>query len=421
MGDKRFIAVILIGGIALVIGDPLLPLLFVSQLFWLRQLVNATERLLHGRPRRQWIEGVAALTIILLIANGFARLDSPAWDNTHLNRLALVFEEIFWVWFVGCFAGFVLYAVFWSAAHAVAGAIRLYRRVTASTAAVSLPRREFLTRTAILVSATPFAAAGYGLVRGRMDLEITHQPIVLPRLPKAFHGFRIAQLSDLHISAFTTAEDLRRCVTITNDLGPDLVALTGDFVTWDANAQRDITEVLARLRAPHGVFGCLGNHEVYTETQDSLSHLLADAGIRILRHAAVPIASGPDQFNLIGVDFQGCHDCPVPFPTNAYLVGVERLIAPDTVNVLLSHNPNSFDRAAGLGIDLTLSGHTHGGQLSLEFIHRGLSLSHVAFPRDRGWYRKGASQLYVNRGIGTIILPIRFGSRPEITILELLS
>ena len=98
---------------------------------------------------------------------------------------------------------------------------------------------------------------------------------------------------------------------------------------------------------------------------------------------------------------------------------VEHLVMPDTVNILLVHYPNAFDRAAELGIDLTLAGHTHGGQLSLEFVHRGLSLARLETPYVSGWYEKAGAQLYVNRGIGTTGLPIRFGARPEITVFEL--
>ena len=99
--------------------------------------------------------------------------------------------------------------------------------------------------------------------------------------------------------------------------------------------------------------------------------------------------------------------------------GAEGLVMPDTVNILLSHGPDAFDRAVELGIDLTLAGHTHGGQLSLAFLHRGLSLSRLETPYVRGWYEQPGGQLYVNRGIGTTGFPIRFGSRPEITIFEL--
>jgi uncharacterized protein len=132
----------------------------------------------------------------------------------------------------------------------------------------------------------------------------------------------------------------------------------------------------------------------------------------------MPLQTGDEVLNLIGVDFQGNDDGP-DWPQRAYLRGVERLMMPDTANILLSHNPNSFDRAAELGIDLSLAGHTHGGQLSLESAHRGLALGRWEFPSLPGWFEKAGSQLYVNRGIGTIGVPIRLGSRPEITVFEL--
>jgi len=101
------------------------------------------------------------------------------------------------------------------------------------------------------------------------------------------------------------------------------------------------------------------------------------------------------------------------------LQGIEPLVMPNTANILLSHNPNTFDRAAEMGIDLTLAGHTHGGQVTLDFIHPGLSPSQLITPYVRGWFQKGDAQLYVNRGIGILGVPARFGARPEITVLEL--
>jgi uncharacterized protein len=107
-------------------------------------------------------------------------------------------------------------------------------------------------------------------------------------------------------------------------------------------------------------------------------------------------------------------------PVREYLPGVERLLLPDTVNILLSHNPNTFDRAAQMGIDLSLSGHTHGGQLALELPHTCLAPARLITRCIRGWFQKHDAQLYVNRGIGTITFPIRLGARPEITVIELI-
>ena len=135
----------------------------------------------------------------------------------------------------------------------------------------------------------------------------------------------------------------------------------------------------------------------------------------------MPLQVNGETLNLIGVDFQSVQamgrrgEGLVP----RYLEGVQPLVQADTVNILLSHNPNTFDRAAELGIDLSLAGHTQGGQITLEFIHPDLSPSRLITRYIKGWYRKGEAQLYVNSGIGTIGAPIRFAAPPEITLVEL--
>jgi predicted MPP superfamily phosphohydrolase len=403
-----------------------------SQLFWIRRVVDLGERFIPGKPRRAWLTAVVGVAYLFFFAYNLATWDSPHGASTELTLRSVLFEAPFWWWFVGSLAGFILVIVFWAVDRATRAAAWVYRKARgAAELLVAAPkpdsialdppspaRRHFLEQTAAAVTASPFVAAGYGLLYGRLDVEVTRRRIVLARLPKAFEGFRIAQLSDIHISPFMTAGEIRRCAVITNGLKADLVVLTGDFLTWDPGAQGEVVHALAGSRAPYGVFGCLGNHEIYTKTQDSITRLFAAAGIRILRLERASIQSQGESLNLIGVDFQGQHGPPLP--PEAYLRGVQQLVLPETINILLSHNPNSFDRAAQLGIDLSLAGHTHGGQLALEFVHRGLNLSHPDYPYDRGWYKKGSAQIYVNRGIGTIGFPIRFGSPPEITVFELM-
>ena len=235
--------------------------------------------------------------------------------------------------------------VLWTVARAARAAAWIYRRARAAAAghavalepgAIDAPspaRRRFLEQTAVALSATPFVAAAYGLLYGRLDVEVTHRRIRLARLPKAFEGFRIAQLSDVHISPFMPADEIRRCVTITNQLKADLVVMTGDYLAWDPAAQGEVVQALAGLRAPYGVFDCLGNHEVITQTEESIARLFAAQGIRILRQERAPIQLGSDTLNLIGID-----DSQPDFK------GVERLVMPDTVNILLCHFPD-FDRA----------------------------------------------------------------------------
>jgi len=238
----------------------------------------------------------------------------------------------------------------------------------------------------------------------------------------SFEGFHIAQLSDIHISPFTTADYIHRCVVITNDLKPDLIALTGDYIAWDTEQQGEVVRTLAGLRAPFGVFGCLGNHEEESGTEESITRLFTAQGIQILREARAPIVLGGETLNLIGTDDpNGQTETDYQGDLHRKLRQIKELMMPETVNILLSHGdfPDMFDRVAELGIDLMLAGHTHGGQLSLDFVHRGLNLSHLIYDYTSGWYEKNGTQLYVNRGIGTTGFPIRLGARPEITVFEL--
>ena len=270
-----------------------------------------------------------------------------------------------------------------------------------------------------MVTTAPFFLGTYGLLYGRLNLETVTQKIPLPRLPQAFEGFRIAQLSDIHIGPFMPYEQIRKYVDMTNALKPDLIVLTGDFVTSDPSTQEAVVEALSGLTAPFGVFGSLGNHDSWAGVERSITRLFRQRGIRILRSEAVPIAIQGEWFNLIGTDFQSPKQFGPSAPVANLLADVAPLMARDRVNILLSHNPDTFDRAAEMGVDLSMAGHTHGGQAALEFISPEIAPSRLVTPYVAGWFRKPGGQLYVNRGIGTIGVPIRLGAPPEITIYQL--
>ena len=256
----------------------------------------------------------------------------------------------------------------------------------------------------------PFAIGAYGFLYGRLNLEIARHRVRLPRLPKEFAGFRIAQISDIHISAFMPEDQIRKYASIANDLRADLIVLTGDFVTWDPSAEQSVVNAIAGLRAPFGIYACLGNHEAWSQTKDSITTLLEQAGIRVLRDTRASIEHGDETLNLIGIEPDyGWTSHQVPLG----------LAVPGQVNILLSHYPTVFDHAAELGIDLTLAGHTHGGQVKLDFISPDLAPQLLRTPYLAGWFRKPGGQLYVNRGIGTIGVPMRAGASPEITVFEL--
>jgi hypothetical protein len=401
-------------------------LLFVpSQIFWLWQILRLGRRFVTSKRLRTaaWSAGLVVYAVLLAF-NLLWPQSAP--EAAHLTLRAALLEAPFRWWMLSSLLGFAAIAVFYLCGRLGAAVGSLFRKLlpapdSGRAGVLSLERRRFLTRAAVAVSTTPFAACAYGLLYERTEIQTTHQPIRLPALPAAFEGFRIAQISDIHIGPFMPAEDIRRCVEMVNRLKPDLIALTGDFVTWEGSPQRAVVEALAGLRAPYGIFGCLGNHEIWAHVEDSITRLLAQHGAKMLRQEHVLISSGRDHINLIGVDYQ----TETPFgPARAgtvrqYLAGVDSLMLPGTVNILLSHNPNTFDRAAELGIDLSLAGHTHGGQVALEYLSPDLSPARLITAYVRGWYQKGGSQLYVNRGIGTIFSPVRFGSPPEITLYEL--
>jgi predicted MPP superfamily phosphohydrolase len=414
----------------------LLVIFIAAQIFWIKRIIDVAARIVPNQIGRTRLAVVAALIYAFVYAYSYPGIQST---NNHIFRtgydrpLTVITEALFWCWFVGSMLAFFLVLVFGAVDYATRAVTWMYTKIRNTTrqhagAEISTPaspsRRRFLRQSAVLVSATPFVAAGYGLFYGRQAVEVVRQRVRLARLPRVFDGFRIAQLSDIHMGSFTTEDFIRRCVAITNSLRPDLIALTGDYIAWDPGLERRVVSVLAGLRAPHGVFGCLGNHEQESETEEYISGLFTAQGIRILRQERTPIRLGSDELNLIGIDSPR-----TPSEQNEeeeYRRDVNRglhgqLVTPGTVNVLLSHEPSvfMFDRAADLRIDLILTGHTHGGQLALGFGRRSLNLSDLFYRYTTGWYEQRSTKLYVNRGIGTTGFPIRLGARPEITIFEL--
>jgi uncharacterized protein len=365
---------------------------------------------------------------VALMALNLNSVERATLSETHLTlRDALINAPFLWWIFSSTMASFVVLLV-WLIRGLSWGVQSLVTRRplpdgrAASSGSEGLERRRFLEGVATAAVAAPFVAGAYGLFWGRINLQVTRQPIKLTNLPRAFHGFRIAQLSDIHVGPFMSEDQIRKFVRIANDLKPDLIVLTGDFVTWDASTAPAVVNALSGLKAPLGVYGSLGNHDEWAAAEDLLTELFAHSGVRILRQEHTPITAGNESFNLIGVDFTNSRSMSVGgWHLSSYeLEGVEKLMMPGTANILLSHNPDSFNRAAKMGIDLSLAGHTHGGQLALEFISPEIAPSRLITPYVAGWFERPGGQLYVNRGIGTIAAPMRVGAPPEITVYELL-
>ncbi len=383
-----------------------------TQLFWFHRVGDLLKRWVYQRSLRWILTGILlALFASLFSANFYFRRSLE--ETTYLSLRDVLIRVPFWLWTFGSVVGFLLVGVLRFPMGLVHVVRWIWGRISRDREAmlVSLERRAFLERSAYVVGAAPFFLGAYGFLRGRLNLEITPVKVVIPRLPREFHGFRIAQISDIHISGFMTEEQIRNVVNVINGLKPELVALTGDYVTWDARTEGPVVEALSGFQAPYGAIGCLGNHEIYAGIEESLTRRFRDRGVRILRNENHEIHASSERLNFIGVDYQR--------RGRKYLEGVGHLMLPDAPNILLSHNPNSFPKAADLGIDLSLAGHTHGGQVTLEFIHPGLSPSRFITKYVSGHYQEHGSQLYVNRGLGTIGIPIRLNSPPEVSVYEL--
>ena len=272
-------------------------------------------------------------------------------------------------------------------------------------------RRAFLRAATGAGAALPALVGAAGLIGARMRPELVQVDIRIPRLHPDLDGLRIAQLSDIHYGPFFGRSDLEYAVAMANDARAHVTLVTGDLITRWGDDLEGCVQVLKALRGEAGVWGCLGNHERYAQVEDEATVLGAAAGMQFLRRQREVLRFGAARLNLIGVDYQ-----QLGAPA---LVGVKPLVAAGAVNVLLSHTPAAFDRAAALGIDLTISGHTHGGQLNLQVGDENVTLARVFTPYVRGLYRKGGSQLYVNRGLGTVGAPLRIGARPEVSVIRL--
>ena len=272
-------------------------------------------------------------------------------------------------------------------------------------------RRRLLTAIRGAVIAGPAVALGYGTFIERRGLKLREVDLPIPGLPKDLHGLRIAQVTDIHLGPYLSRGDLRRAVDMANETNPHIALVTGDLITARGDPLSDCIAEVRRLRAEAGIYGCHGNHEVYANCLEEATREGARAGIEFLRHTNRVIRFAGTSLNLVGVDYQRFY--------SPYLTGVERLVQPGMPNILLSHNPDVFRVAAAKGFDATISGHTHGGQVTMEILDQNLSIARFYTPYIYGLYSEGRSSVYVGRGIGTVGVPVRIGAPPEVALIRL--
>ncbi len=392
---------------------------FVRAWSWIGSFSNANWRFgLHA--------GLIALAVALLatlldplLGLGISRLSLGSLDLG--KNIATVAR----LWLIASFFGFLAVESVGAIEWVTNVAARLLHHPGAVAGGFSPSRRTFFQYAAVFAGGFPFLAATYGFAAGRLRFTIERVDVPVANLPPELDGLRIAQLSDIHIGDYMPPLEIARAVDMANDLHPDISFVTGDFVSSEGDPLDACITELSRLRAPLGVWGCNGNHEIYAGVEDDAERLFREKGMRLLRATSAVVEHNGGRFNLLGVDYQRDHMTSGE-PTGPMLHEVEHLIRRDMPNILLSHNPNSFHRAAALGIELSLAGHTHGGQVKFEIVDHSISPARLISPFVAGLYRLPMNgdrlqkaALYVNRGLGTLGFPVRIGVPPEITLLTL--
>ncbi len=278
-------------------------------------------------------------------------------------------------------------------------------------------RRTFLKRGVYGLSAASFAGSSYGVLLGKSAHDITSAEFIIPGLAPQLEGFTIGLMSDIHSSAFMTKEEMDRYVGLMNALKTDMIVVPGDFVNSLVEEVYPFAEAFSNLKAPHGVYGVMGNHDFFTRNPEVVAREVNDCGVQLLRNDKVIIEKNGGQFALLGVDDVGRPERALEKIETAMGNTAEHI-----PKILLCHRPYFLEQASLSGIDLVLSGHTHGGQVSLgQFGNAFITPASLASRYVWGTYSFGKTRMYVSRGIGTVGLPIRLNCPPEITRISLRS
>ena len=246
----------------------------------------------------------------------------------------------------------------------------------------------------------------HGMIEARGTHEVVDVEITLAKLPPALDGFTIVQLSDLHVGLTIDRAFVQRVVDHANRLSPDVIALTGDFVDGRVDDLRDDVAPLRELRAKHGVYAITGNHEYYSGADPWIAEI-SSLGVRYLRNDRVAIGDADAGFDLAGVDDYSARGDGHGEDFAKATAGRD----PSRALVMLAHQPRQVRRAADFGVDLQLSGHTHGGQIWPW--HYVVKLQQGGLLAGR--YQHEGTQLYVSRGCGYWGPPVRLLAPLEIT------
>lgn len=298
-----------------------------------------------------------------------------------------------------------------------------------------IPRSKFLQYVGFISGGLVLGTMFIGMFKWVYEFKIIREKIIFPHLPDKFNGFKIVQISDLHLGSWTSQKPLQQAVNMINELHPDIILFTGDLVNYSTNEAYKFEKILSQLKAEYGVYAILGNHDYGNYVtwpsaeakRDNLKQLLNffnKIGWRLLNNENEIISKELDKLAIIGVENWGAnHRFPKYGDIDKAIKGSEQA----DIKILMSHDPSHWEKVIVPGnydIDLTLSGHTHGFQFGIETKDIKWSPAKYMYKYWAGLYqdnRKTGKYIYVNRGLGSIGYPGRIGILPEITVIELQS
>lgn len=267
-------------------------------------------------------------------------------------------------------------------------------------------RRKFMRIALTALSAYAIAGSTVGTVK-RNDYKIEKVKIKIRNLPDEIRGLTIGLISDIHSGIFMTEEDMFEYMQALNSLKPDLILLPGDFITSDPEEIYPFINVFKNLKAKYGIFATLGNHEFFGRQPQKIAKIIEENGIRVLRNESEKVEINGEEIFIVGID---------DLRYGADLDKAIRNVNKEKIKILLSHKPYDFPRFARNQIQLTVSGHTHGGQIVFARIDDTyIAPASIVSKFVAGHYKIGDSHLYVTRGVGVVGLPLRLNCPPEIT------
>jgi predicted MPP superfamily phosphohydrolase len=281
-------------------------------------------------------------------------------------------------------------------------------------------KRNFVGNATRTLAGASFGALAYGTYHENRTPEISRVVLSYRGLHPELCGFRIVQVTDIHAGPLISFESIAGTVSVVNALKPDLIVLTGDYVNNNPAYVDGCVRLLNDLKANAGVFGVYGNHDYYTGI-DSVREGFSRTRIFMLSHSRRAAKGLEGLLNIIGVE-----DPVSRWATDAQfqdLAKISVLAVPNQFNLLLSHRPGIFKACKDWNVQLTLAGHTHGGQVIVPMVgERGFSLAGIFVTYTHGLYESEKDpevRMYVSRGIGTIIAPVRLFCKPEIVEITL--